>query len=353
VPSRAGWITALGAVAALIAGRSFGLLELYLLGTASLAAVAAAVVWVRWPMPPVDVHRRLRPEHPVAGMAAQAEVVLQNRGRRSAGSLVIHDGVSGTVGAHLAVPKIPGSGELTVGYRLPTRTRGPMTLGPLITERADPLGLASQRASTAQPVVVTVLPRPTAADRTGFSAGRRHASADHSATMAMTSALAELDILRPYEEGDDLRRVHWRASAHADDLLVRRDEEGRRGLLVVVLDARASTMAPDRFEAAVSDAAGLVDAAAQTGHRLRLAVSDGTDTGVVDARRGRLPLMELLAHVLQHPDAQLTLPATDARTSDRIVVLTGGDGGVLAPAGRGGPEPVVVRYDDPSPLAAR
>jgi uncharacterized protein (DUF58 family) len=325
VPTRAGWTTLVGGVIALAGARAFALLELYLLGTAALAALVLAVLWTRSAGPHLEVQRRFLPDVPTAGSPARVEVSVRNLGRRRQGSLVVHDPVAGTVGAHLPLATVGPGATATTGYRLPTRSRGPVAVGPLRVERVDPLGLARTTVVTAPELAVTVLPRPVSSAAGELGEGGRHPAPESSGAMAMTSGVAELDILRPYQVGDDLRRVHWRASAHADDLLVRRDEQAHRGLLVVLLDARRDAMAPEPFEWAVSAAAGLVHAAAEAGHRVRLAISDGTDTGPVDAQRHRRALLERLAHVTQH-DGRADLPAPDRTEADRAVLVTGGEG---------------------------
>lgn len=324
MPTRAGWASLVGGVLALGAARAFALLELYLLGTAVLAALVLALAWVRSPASLLEVRRRFLPDVPTAGSPARVEVEVRNLGRRRLGSLVVHDPVAGTVGAHLPVAAVAPGGTGTTGYRLPTRSRGPVAIGPLRVERIDPLGLARTTVAGAPALDLTVLPRPLTSAAGELGAGGRHPAPESVGAMAMTSGVAELDILRPYQVGDDLRRVHWRASAHADDLLVRRDEQAHRGLLVVLLDARREAMAPEPFEWAVSAAAGLVHAAADAGHRVRLAISDGTDTGPVDAQRHRRALLERLAHVAQH-DGAAQLPAPDRTDADRSVVVTGHD----------------------------
>ncbi len=104
---------------------------------------------------------------------------------------------------------------------------------------------------------------------------------------------------------------------------MRRDEEQWQGHLTVVLDAREGELDPDRFERAVSTCAGLVHAVADAGDRVRLCITDGTDSGMVDGRRGAGALLELLALVGQHPDGQWTLPLPDPRTEETAIVVTG------------------------------
>jgi uncharacterized protein (DUF58 family) len=46
-------------------------------------------------------------------------------------------------------------------------------------------------------------------------------------------------IPRPYRNGDELRRVHWRSTARHGELMVRREEQRWRNRAVLLLDTRA------------------------------------------------------------------------------------------------------------------
>ena len=128
--------------------------------------------------------------------------------------------------------------------------------------------------------------------------------------------------------GDDLRRVHWPSTAHADELQVRRDEERWQGHLTVLLDTRSGRLDPADFERAVSAAAGIVDAVTVSGDRIRLTTAAGADSGMVDAVRTGQGLLEELALVHQ-TDAPTVVPAADPRRPATIDLLTGADPGDL------------------------
>jgi hypothetical protein len=97
--------------------------------------------------------------------------------------------------------------------------------------------------------------------------------------------------LREYVAGDELRHVHWRASAKAGQLLVREYVDPVQAQCTVVLDTRASALDADAFEEAVEVAASVVWAAAAAGHRTTLVTADGardrgTATGALDRLAG-------------------------------------------------------------------
>ena len=92
--------------------------------------------------------------------------------------------------------------------------------------------------------------------------------------------------MRGYQEGDDLRRIHWPSVARTGELMIRQDEASRRatghGLRRQPdVGARAGRTRP-AFERAVSVAASLGVLLANAGFALRLASADhaaGTHAG--------------------------------------------------------------------------
>lgn len=99
--TRSGWLTVLGALACFAAGRTFGIVELYVLATAALALVLLGLASVRVGRGDLAIERRLAPPTLVVGAVGRAEITVANRGRRPTGLLVLLDEVAGTVGARL------------------------------------------------------------------------------------------------------------------------------------------------------------------------------------------------------------------------------------------------------------
>ena len=48
--------------------------------------------------------------------------------------------------------------------------------------------------------------------------------------------------MRGYQEGDDLRRIHWPSVARTGELMIRQDESTRRASGLVFLDTRATAL---------------------------------------------------------------------------------------------------------------
>ena len=85
---------------------------------------------------------------------------------------------------------------------------------------------------------------------------------------------------REYRVGDDLRRVHWRSTAHRGELMVRREEQPWQNRAVLLLDTRAMAHRGEgpggSFEWSVTAAASIGAHLMQAGYRVRLVDDLGT-----------------------------------------------------------------------------
>jgi uncharacterized protein (DUF58 family) len=87
----------------------------------------------------------------------------------------------------------------------------------------------------------------------------------------------EYYTMRPYQEGDDLRRIHWPSVARTGELMIRQDESTRRASGLVFLDTRAAALGRTHtpaFERAVSVAASIGILLSRRGFVLRLGTTE-------------------------------------------------------------------------------
>ena len=354
MPTRSGWLVLVGAVASVTAARAFGLLELLVLGVAGVVLVLVAVVWCRVASADLRVDRRNEPATPTVGRPARIDLHGRATGRR-VGVVDLEDPVEGTVGVRMTVGPFGPGARAQLGYRLPTRQRGPLHIGPLTAVVSDPFGLARRRVALAPATVVTVVPAVEVLDGGPAGAGRRAPQRGAGRPLLGSDAADDPATLRPYVVGDDLRRVHWTSSARVGELVVRREEDRRQGRATVVLDCDASAMDADAFEQAVSAAASLVHAAAEAGDAVRLVTTDpadrARDAGPVDGRRHEATLLHRLALVGQHPppgaDDATPMAATAPAgadpdgSADAVVLLSG-----PVPSQPAGPRTTRVAFAD-------
>ncbi len=322
--TRPGWSVLVGSLLTIAVGRVFGLPELFLLGATGVAVVGGAVVLVRRRPPDLDAERVVHPRRVHLGGHSRVELRIANQGTRRTPVLTLHDPVEGTIGARVSLAPLAPGHHQAASYRLPTERRGLVRVGPLEAELTDAFGLARRRVRVAGEAVLTVLPAIERIGGLASGSGLDDPLTGTTRPVAGASGDEDFATLRPYVVGDDLRRVHWASSARAGDLLVRQDDPPWQGHLTVLLDARVTRLDPDAFELAVSAAASLLHAVSRRGDRARLVITDGTDTGLLDARAGRDTLLEHLAVVTRHPGAELPSPALDGRSrTGGLVVVTG------------------------------
>ncbi len=116
----------------------------------------------------------------------------------------------------------------------PTR-RGDRPTDRVTLRSLGPLGLAGRQRSVAVDWLVRTLP-PFGSRRYLPSRLARLRDMDGRAAIAVRAQGTEFDSLREYVPGDDVRSIDWRATARADDVMIRtwRPERDRR--VVMVLD---------------------------------------------------------------------------------------------------------------------
>jgi len=333
VLTRSGWLVLGGAAATLVAGRLFGLVELYLLAVGMATLLAVGLGRVLLARLELQVGRQLSPSRVHAGQPARVELVVANHGRRPTPVLRMHDPVSGTQGASVLLSPIEPEVVVRSAYRLPTERRGLIGVGPLAVIVADPFNLVSVRVPAAGETELTVLPRVDDILPPALSGSDEPLAGVRTATLA-ASAGDDFAALREYVVGDDLRRVHWPSSARHGDLVIRQDEVHWQGRTTVVLDTRTATHTAVTFEAAVSAAASIIAAAWKRRDLIRLVTTAGFDSGVATGNGHAERLLDELAKVeLGHPGTLKGAVAALGRTSSGAVVVVAGQ---VQPAELGG-----------------
>ena len=294
--TRQGWALAAGAVALVAAGRFFGVLELFVLGAGAMALVVIAVARTALVRLDVAVRRDVHPPRVHTGSPSRIELEVINRGPRTTPVLQILDGVSGTRGADLGLAPISPGAHARAAYRLPTRRRGIVVIGPLDLVLTDPFGLTSLRVRGAERTELTVYPRIDHIVGLPETVGH-----DPEATEQAPSSIGpsgdEFFALRPFEVGDELRRVHWPSSARFDELQVRQTELPWQGRVTVVTDLRVPDQSEEALDLVVSAAASVATAARRTGELFRLIGTDGADSGFVPGNAAYGAVLEYLATV--------------------------------------------------------
>lgn len=165
-------------------------------------------------------------------------------------------------------------------YEVVGHERGVHALGPLEVITTDPFGLVRRRFALGRPSPVTVAPAivdlPPLPPTGGEAGGTRQ-----SAALQLGQGLDNL-VARPYAPGDSMRRIHWRATAHRDTLMVRQEEQESSPAATVVFDRALSRWSPAAAEAAGRDLAFETAVSACVSAVARL-VHEGYTVDVVDS----------------------------------------------------------------------
>jgi uncharacterized protein (DUF58 family) len=318
-----------GAVALAFAGRLLGIQELYVLAAAAFVLVGAAFWTVRSSPVRLAATRELHPAKVHAGSDSRVELAVVNRATRRTPVLLVRDPFDGgrRQARFLLAPLVPGE-VARAAYRLPTNQRGVFSLGPLQVARSDAFGLVTVTSTVASATELTVYPHVDVIAPLPHTVGHDpYAGADHPNALGQMGE--DFYALRPYEVGDDLRRVHWPSTARTDDLMIRQDEMPWQGRVTVVLDTRRRAHTPESLELAVSAAASILSASWRRRSLVRLVTSDGFDSGWAAGAAHAEAVMEHLA-------------ALQSSKLDRMAdVLAGlrrsGNGGAIAMVTAGAP----------------
>jgi uncharacterized protein (DUF58 family) len=224
------------------------------------------------------------------------DILVRNHAARPSPVLQLRDAVSGTRGARLMLGPLQPGETTFAAYRLPTERRGVLTIGPLDVVLSDPFGLSQVTMNGAGISELTVYPRidtvPAVPHTTGDDP---HGGAEHPNALGRSGE--DFYALRHYVVGDDLRRVHWPATARHDELMVRQDELPWQGRATVLVDVREATTTPDALELVISAAASIVTASWRRQDLVRLIATDGADSGFATGHAQMEAIMEHLATV--------------------------------------------------------
>lgn len=323
--TRSGAAILVVAIGCIAAGRVFGTLELYLLGAIAAAILILAAILTSTTKLTIAISRTATPVRLRVGAPARVDLRLVNQGRRATPVLRLRDEVEGTRAATLMLAPIAAGGEATVAYRLPTRRRGHLEIGPLDLTFEDPFGLTRSVVRASRAITLTVHAELIELEALRAVAGR-DPTADQQKKRTLAAGGDEFFALRPYVNGDELRRVHWRASAHTGELIVKQEELPRTGRVTVLLDRQRLNYTDDSFERGVSAALSALHAAWRSDDALRFATS-GTSRFADIRSRGELDAIDEQLALIEATDSASLISSIDelgkVGHGGTLVVVTG------------------------------
>ena len=337
MPTRQGWTVAMGAVAALVIGRVFGIIELFVIGAGLGAAVGVATLIVRLYQPQLAITRWAHPSMLTVGDTGRVDLLIENRAGLRSPRVDLTEPVGTGNTAHMTIAPLRSGDQVTAGYRVPATRRGVLEVGPAVLERRDLLGLASYERVAVGATELTVAPQTFELPMPALGHG---VLGRHLLALSQRVGPGEFHSLRDYVVGDEPRSIHWRASARSEELKVRQHEAQGVRRCIIVLDrdgdaypSPVTDADADVFERAVTVAGSLAISADRVGLTTRFVTGGGIDLRGPDVAAHTLQLLApievgpALTELERDPGEGLGLvivvtssPATDAwRRTERLV----------------------------------
>ncbi len=329
-------------------GRIAGMRELIMMGAGLgvVLAIGAAAIWIR--RGTVTVTRSIRPAVTVADRPVRVELGVRASGHLGVGPVLLTDEIPARIGNPVRLSLSAHRRERAVAYAFTPRLRGKYAIGPVTIEHTDPFGALRRTTKVRGSTPLLVYPSydeinslPTGAHRLGVI---RHSP--------LVGQGDEFYALRAYEEGDDLRKVHWPSSLRTGELVIRQEELLAEPRALIVLDTCASkhygSGAQASLEAAISAAASV----GVLGVRKRMRVAIVTPDGPLLATRRPTEhqVLEALAtlRASRRRDIIAGVEQTQSRPAVTVIItpgLSGEEVKAIAIRARGTAGGIVVRVE--------
>jgi uncharacterized repeat protein (TIGR01451 family) len=223
------------------------------------------------------------------GDRVEVSVTVRNEGRLPAPWVLLEDQLPRRAldrryprlkvrGKRLRIALVSGGGEATLDYSLECLGRGYYQIGPVVLESGDLFGLHRRFRVAAEPAFLLVYPKLV--PLLGYELESRRPIGDVRMTHRLYEDPTRIAGVRPYEAGDPLNRVHWRATARTGALHCKVYEPSTLSGATILLDFHQAGYhargEPYRSDLAATAAASLANAVHLLGQQVGL-VSNGRD----------------------------------------------------------------------------
>jgi uncharacterized protein (DUF58 family) len=252
-----------------VVARAFGALPLYPVALGLLFAVAAGWLWVRLARGPMRLRRELAGEERLEGDDVVVRLKLEHEAQVPPASLVLVERISGL--GERRTPLEARRGR----YTLENLRRGRYAFVEVRAVLEDAFGLQRAEVELGAPTTLLVYPRLVELERL-FSEGGTYGQDGRRLLLRRPSGF-DLHSVREYEQGESLRKVHWRSTAKRGELMVKELEDAPRDEVAVLLDGESGVDA-DRFDMQVRAAGSLLLAQVRRGRRAVLVVNGAQRT---------------------------------------------------------------------------
>lgn len=292
----------------LITGVGLGMIDLTRIGVLLLILpVLTALITHRHSLT-FGVARRAVPARVQIDQPATIELSVINPSRTRSPVIAAEEILDYALGdrPRAVIPSLRRGQTHTLSYVVRSHIRGRHRLGPLALSVSDPFGLTDRAVAMQSTADLVVLPRVVTL---GSSSTGAHGVGSEGTIPHMVALHGEDDIsVRDYRDGDDLRRVHWPATARTGSLMVRQEDRPAMKRAIVLLDSRESvhgaTISPS-LEWAVTMAASVVAHTERQGYAVHL-LTASQDPGIGQETTSTGASLESLALVTPGPDEDLS-----------------------------------------------
>lgn len=287
------WIAS---IVLLLVGRALGTLELMLLGVAIATLLSLSILRTATHSLRLTAEREVSPQRIFQGSACRVDLKITNSTRRKTPPIRVSDRMEGSAPITFGIPVVRSRTSLTIPYQLSTHKRGRITIGPLHISALDPFHVTQARRTIEVLNEIIVYPKIERL-RSLPNAAARDMEPDLASRSVTGSGGEEFYALRPFEIGDELRRVHWPSTARFDELHIRQTNLPSYARLTVLLDLRPDSQTEESLDYSVGFAASVLAAAQNTGLAVRLVATDGADSGFVTDKLSHDAILDYLATV--------------------------------------------------------
>lgn len=318
----AGWVVGAVGVASLVGALVLHWRELLVLAVGCGLILVLSLLFVIG-RSEIRLVRTLRNDRVSVGQPALVELRARNTGSVRTTRQVITEAFD-SLPVPVPLPPLAPGAERTVSWRPPTDRRGRYPLGPARITKADPFRLMQREVGQTGVDELWVQPRvvPLPSFAGGMTKDIDGPTYDHS-----PSGDVAFHAVRPYRAGDDVRHVHWMATARAGEMMVRHYVDNRQPHVTIVVDSNENSWLSDReFDAAIDVVASIGFAMIDDGHPVTIRVGSRM---VIAAGQRVAPRRLLDDLTLVETDAAFDLGASlgplvaSERNTTVAVVVTG------------------------------
>jgi len=265
-----GWTVLVLGVVGWVLAATLGWAEFAIAATACLVFFAGACLFTIGRMQ-LGVVMELNPQRVSVGQPSMARFEITNITRHPLMAIGVELPV-GLASARFTTPLLSSGQGYEDWVTIPTSHRSVITVGPLITQRGDPIGLVRRQLVWADATDLFIHPAVVVIDELGTGLLR---DLEGQTTQDVSASDLAFHALRDYIPGDDQRYIHWKSSARISAIsgeqkfLVRQFLDTRRSHVIVVTDVdQMAYGSDDEFELALSCGASIAQRAITDGMEL-------------------------------------------------------------------------------------